>query len=136
MDELQQFVSSMLQQHEESSSALATELHRRFANLPAANPEAATETGSLMIGVDADTLAYLYCYRDLAYEAGMEQAELDKVDPAAGLPPRALIDLADLLTTRLPEHVEPSLSAAHKQATLRASKLRESLALNDFTFFS
>ena len=136
MDELKQFVSEMLQQHEESSSAIATELHRRFANLPAANPDGVAEANSLMIGVDADTLAYLYCYRDLAYEVGMEQAELDKVAPAAGLAPRALIDLADLLTTRLPEHVEPSLAAAHRQAALRASKLRESLALNDIKFFS
>jgi hypothetical protein len=136
MDELQRFVTDMLQQHPASSSVLASELHLRFANLPAANSTEATAADSLMVGVDADLLAYLYCYRDLAYEAGMDQAKLDKVDPASGLAPRALIDLADLLMGRLPEHVEPSLAAAHRKAVLRVPRLRDSLAVNDITFSS
>lgn len=134
MEDLQGFVTQMLQQHEESSSGLAAELHKRFANLPAANPDGVSEQGNLMIGIDVDSLSYLYCYRDLAYQAGLNQMQMDKIDASAGLAPRALIDLADLLTARLATHEISSLAVAHKQAMHRASQLRERLALGDFIF--
>ncbi|NKJ47621.1 hypothetical protein CIC12_12885 [Burkholderia sp. SG-MS1] len=134
MDDLHRFVTEMLEQHEQSSSHFAAELHKRFQNLPAAVPEQ-EEADSLMIGVDAETLSYLYLYRDSVYASGLDPLQMDQVDESSGLSPRTLIDLADVLHAHLTEHADPAMKAAHQQALQRVQTLGEVISFRDVRFF-
>lgn len=122
-EELKKFISDMLSQHAASSSKLAAIMHGRFRNpenFPA--PEdapAATDPSSLVVSVSPANLAILYAFRDLAYEKGIEAMASGKKN-SKEISPGAIVDLADLLNTRLPDHHDPRFRAAHVEAQLLA----------------
>ncbi|NIE66839.1 hypothetical protein [Burkholderia sp. Ax-1719] len=128
--ELKKFIDDMLSQHAPSSSKLARLMHERFRHPESVDPRSdkpkATDESSLVIGITPATLAALYAYRDLAYEKGIACMTTGKPKPGDILP-EAIIDLADLLDTRIRDHHDPSFRAAHREAEFLTPKIIESM---------
>jgi len=120
---LKSFILDMLHQHCASSSKLAEMLHENFGNLPdSAGSADSTIPSSLVVPIDVNGLAVLYAFRDYNYENGIQ----DPVEPPGGstaIPSAYLIDLADLLSGRLPNHHDSSFREVHNQAERLASSL-------------
>ncbi|BBU30186.1 hypothetical protein BTHE68_39200 [Burkholderia sp. THE68] len=92
-------------------------LHERFAHPEENDSEFADATlpSSLLVPIDAQRLSILYTFRDHHYAKGIFDSET--FAPGSQVIPNAtLVDLADLLTTKLPEHQDPALRAAHWEA--------------------
>ncbi|WP_321797470.1 hypothetical protein [Caballeronia sp. J97] len=126
--ELKKFVDDMLDEHNPSSSKLASMLHERFRapehfddTPPRSN---ANGPSSLVIGISAPTLSVLYAFRDLTYERGFTEHRVEHAAQGQQhLSPQAMVDLADLLTIRLPEHPDRTFRDAHDAAQLIAPTL-------------
>jgi hypothetical protein len=101
-------------------------MHGRFRNpeifAPAAEAAKATDPSSLVIGISPANLAILYAFRDVAYERGIE-AMASGTKHTKEIAPDAIVDLADLLNTRLPDHHDPRFRAAHREAELLAPRI-------------
>lgn len=117
LEEMKRFIEDMLRQHAPSSSQLARMLHERFAHPEEdeLEPIDATSPSSLLVPIDAQRLAILYKFRDHNYADGISDPET--FAPGSQVIPNAtLVDLADLLSAKLPEHHDPALRAAHREA--------------------
>jgi hypothetical protein len=125
-DDLKKFIDEMLKEHNPSSSRLAAKIHERFRNpeqhSTPSQPPKATDPSSLVIGVNATNLAVLYAFRDVAYETGMGTTS-KPTGKLERLTDEAAIDLADLLTTRLPDHHDPKIRKAHAEALALAQSM-------------
>jgi hypothetical protein len=116
-DEMKRFIEDMLRQHAPSSSKLAQMLHERFAHPEGidSSGEDATSPSSLLVPIDAQRLAVLYAFRDHNYAEGIPEPEA--VSPRSKVIPNStMVDLADLLETKLPSHHDPLLRVAHQKA--------------------
>lgn len=124
---LKSFILDMLHQHSASSSKLAEMLHENFGKLPdSAASSDSTIPSSLVVPIDVNGLAVLYAFRDYNYENGIQ----DPVEPPSGstaIPSAYLIDLADLLSGRLPTHHDSSFREVHNQAEKLASSLANTM---------
>lgn len=129
VDELKRFVEDMLCQHTPSSSQLAQMLHERLAH-----PEdvvnsatvSATSPSSLLVPIDAHRLAILYAFRDHNYADGISEPETGATGSRV-IPNATLVDLADLLNTKLPDHHDPAFRAAHWEAQKLSPRLAAEL---------
>jgi hypothetical protein len=123
-EDLNAFITDMLKQHSSSSSKLASIMHRSFANSETAedaHEPISHENSSLIIPIGTNVLTALYVYRDCMYKKSKLEQNAFRGGGDTGLDPCALVDLADLLNTRLPAHENPDFRAAHNEAMLAAS---------------
>ncbi|MGF6787380.1 hypothetical protein [Paraburkholderia sp. 35.1] len=121
VDELQAFISDMLNQHAASSSKLAELLHAEFGATEDDSQEDSTDTAdsSLVIPISPETLTALYAFRDNIYMTGFHSSE-HRVEHNGVLPSSVVVDLADLLCARLPTHENQTYRRVHEQAMSRA----------------
>lgn len=124
--ELRKFIDDMLREHSPESSQFASEIHKRF-RYPEQfdsrdNPEATSNSSSLVVGINAINLSVLYAFRDIAYQKGLSSFGATADEPYQ-VKPQAVVDLADLLATRLPDHHDLEIRGAHIEAERLARAL-------------
>lgn len=113
LEQLHAFIADMLNLHPPGSNFLADELHKHFANvMPQPSSEKQDGEGRIAVPISAHMLAVLFHYRDCVFEAGTTAFELDTPKEGSRIEPRALVDLAELLTHRLPNHPNPEFRDA------------------------
>ncbi|WP_371881670.1 hypothetical protein [Caballeronia sp. S22] len=123
--ELKAFIVDMLNEHRASSSRLAAMLHECFDHPNGRDEQngSAIDPNSLIVPVCASGLGALYAFSDYHYEFGI--ADPDPVAPESTLviQDTHVVDLADLLFTRLSQHHDPTFREAHRAAEEFAASL-------------
>jgi hypothetical protein len=129
--ELERFIENALEEHSPSSSKLAAMMHERFRNPEHVEPQPDAaephQASSLVVGISPEILSVVYAYRDLAYEKGFDKMTAGDASEGRHLPPQAIVDLADLLMARLPDHHDPAFRRAHVEAEQLAIKIVDSM---------
>ena len=92
VDELQRFITSMLEQHGATSSPLAMELHTRFATNVISEGDLGyvSDKSTLAINLSKNSLAAVYLLVDSAFNAKCSSSVLDRINPESGVSLRAL----------------------------------------------
>lgn len=126
LQDLNAFISSMLELHAINSSPLATELHKLFSSSLDKSPQDITP---IYMSISAASLTVLYLYENCALAAGLDESALARQDVVTGLCPKQFIDLATVVRHTLGAddesrpQLDEDLIIAHETAIARVNAL-------------
>ncbi|WP_429355106.1 hypothetical protein [Paraburkholderia sp. 32] len=125
VEELHAFINDMLVQHDRFSSPLAAQLHERFGGekLHANMAGSGSEKTWLAVAISKNSLAALYLYLDISLTLELTDDVLNYEDNVTHTTPRQFIDLALLLSQRLPNENNPIFVQLHNEARQIARSL-------------
>ncbi|CAM2153076.1 putative Integrase [Pararobbsia alpina] len=129
IDEMRAFIADMLSQHAAASSELAALLHSRLARNDApsdAHELSSVEGTGLVVPIGVESLSIMYAYRDQIYQRGVRSPARD-LEASSVLSEATAVELADLLSTRLPSHENMAYRKVHQDAILEARKISQNI---------